>query len=222
MHVIGSKSRCPSGTSKWSTGFVMLLPFFVGQYSVTSILLDVFIPAFSSQSDWGTADENGFQFNGSFLQTVTVFFRNSHLGEKRSCLYGIPCISLILVIFAITAWRFVRQRRTSELLRSHGQRTVDRHVNRVCCIAGGWLTHPSYRWMSRCLCALTVLHWFTREWFLYISYHQWRPIWRMRWQLSQFRRCLVRLFFFSFWAQWELICLCEFAAVVENERFLIQ
>ena len=135
----------------------MLLPFFVGQYSVTSILLDVFIPAFSSQSDWGAADENGFQFNGSFLQTVIVFFQNLHLGEKRSCLYGIPCISLILVIFAITAWRFVRQRRTSE-------RTVDRHVNRVCCIAGGWLTHPSYRWMSRCLCALTVLHWFTREW----------------------------------------------------------
>lgn len=153
----------------------MFLPFSVGQYSVTPALLEHFIPAFSNRSD--TADGGMFlQFNVTFRKADNLILHLVQPGGSWQNLCLVPLLIALNLTFAFVMQCIARHTRISETLRLQGKRSEDKYsaftallrdlsgVQSVYFISQGWLTNPSYRWISRGLCLLTIAHWFAREW----------------------------------------------------------
>lgn len=159
----------------WPWGFAMFLPFSVGQYSVTPALLEHFIPAFSNRSD--TADGGMFlQFNVTFRKADNLILHLVQPGGSWQNLCLVPLLIALNLTFVFVMQCIARHTRISETLRLQGKRSEDKYsaftallrdlsgVQSVYFISQGWLTNPSYRWISRGLCLLTIAHWFAREW----------------------------------------------------------
>ena len=154
----------------------MLLPFSVGQYSVTPALLEHFIPAF-----------NGSNFDGGMFLQLNATRKADNLilnlvqpGGSWQNLCLVPLLIALNLTFAFVMQCIARHTRISENMRQ-GKRAEDKYsaftalirdlsgVQSVYFISQGWLTNPSYRWISRSLCLLTIVHWFAREW-LYANF----------------------------------------------------
>lgn len=159
----------------------MFLPFSVGQYSVTPALLEHFIPAFSNRSDW-IADGGMFlQFNATFRKADNLVLHFVQHGGSWQNLCLVPLLIALNLTFAFVMQCIARHTRISETMRLQGKRSEDKYsaftallrdlsgVQSVYFISQGWLTNPSYRWISRGLCLLTIVHWFAREW-LYANF----------------------------------------------------
>lgn len=152
----------------------MFLPFSVGQYSVTPALLEHFIPAFSNRSD--TAGGMFLQFNVTFRKADNLILHLVQPGGSWQNLCLVPLLIALNLTFAFVMQCIARHTRISETLRLQGKRSEDKYsaftallrdlsgVQSVYFISQGWLTNPSYRWISRGLCLLTIAHWFAREW----------------------------------------------------------
>ena len=152
----------------------MFLPFYVGQYSVTPPLLEHFIPAFRNSSNDGL---HFLQLNSTADNLVLHFVQSGGTWENL-CL--VPLLIALNLTFAFVVQCIARHTRISDTLRSP-KRSEDKYsaftallrdlsgVQSVYFISKGWLTHAAYKWISRSLCFVAIVHWFAREW-LYANF----------------------------------------------------
>lgn len=160
----------------------MFLPFYVGQYSVTPALLEHFIPAFSNRSEVSTDGGIFLQLNSTFQKAdnlVLQYFVQPGGSWQNLCL--VPLLIALNLTFAFVMQCIARHTRISDAIRLQAKRSEDKYsaftallrdlsgVQSVYFISRGWLASPSYKWISRSLCILTIVHWFAREW-LYANF----------------------------------------------------
>lgn len=159
----------------------MFLPFYVGQYSVTPALLEHFIPAFSNRSEVSTDGGIFLQLNSTFQKAdnlVLHYFVQPGGSWQNLCL--VPLLIALNLTFAFVMQCIARHTRIADAIRQ-AKRSEDKYsaftallrdlsgVQSVYFISRGWLASPSYKWISRSLCILTIVHWFAREW-LYANF----------------------------------------------------
>lgn len=164
----------------------MLLPFYVGHYSITPALLEHFIPAFRNMSYSETNIDEGvlLQVNSTLQKADNLVL---HLVQPGPGSWQNLCLVPLLIALNLTC-AFVMQcvaRHTrivaTDLRALKRPKSEDRYsaftallrdlsgVQSVILISHGWLVNPAYRWISRSLCCITILHWFAREW-LYANF----------------------------------------------------
>ena len=157
----------------------MLLPFCVGQYSITPALLPHFIPAFDVHSDKHTMFLQVNSTVNSSADNLVLHLVQPGASWQNLCL--VPLLIALNLTFAFVMQCIARHTRIVYDTVRPSKKSEDRYsaftalvrdlsgVQSVFLISHGWLTNSAYKWISSSLCCITVLHWFAREW-LYANF----------------------------------------------------